>query len=216
MVDCKETKLRYRADQLFAAPVILKDTEETIGWVCVQDANDDDMVKAATKDATKILKDKGLDKKATIQPFAFRDLTQVSPEEMANIPSPSSGKPTLTMPRDFNLMFQTNVGAMSDAASIAYLRPETAQGIFINFKNAIGTARAKIPFGIAQIGKAFRNEIAPRDFLFRVREFEQMEIEYFIREEEWKEQFEIWREEIWKWFDHIINVIPSLSPHVAQ
>eukprot|EP00579_Thalassiosira_antarctica_P009251 CAMPEP_0201880268 /NCGR_PEP_ID=MMETSP0902-20130614/10902_1 /ASSEMBLY_ACC=CAM_ASM_000551 /TAXON_ID=420261 /ORGANISM="Thalassiosira antarctica, Strain CCMP982" /LENGTH=345 /DNA_ID=CAMNT_0048408251 /DNA_START=1368 /DNA_END=2406 /DNA_ORIENTATION=- len=84
------------------------------------------------------------------------------------------------MPRDFNLMFQTYVGAMSDASSVAYLRPETAQGIFINYKNVLMTSRQKLPFGIAQIGKAFRNEITPRNFIFRSREFEQMEIEYFI------------------------------------
>jgi len=179
MVDCKETKLRYRADQLFAAPVILKESSETIGWVCVQEANDDDMVKDAKKMAKAILKSTD-NKGAEIEGFSFRDLTQVSEEEMAQIPSPGSGKPTLTMPRDFNLMFQTNVGAMSDASSVAYLRPETAQGIFINFKNALGTSRAKIPFGIAQIGKAFRNEITPRNFIFRSREFEQMEVEYFI------------------------------------
>lgn len=113
---------------------------------------------------------------------------------MAEIPSPASGKPTLTMPRDFNLMFQTSVGAMSDASSVAYLRPETAQGIFLNFKNALGTSRAKIPFGIAQIGKAFRNEITPRNFIFRSREFEQMEIEYFIEpgDQIWKEYHEKW------------------------
>ncbi len=102
---------------------------------------------------------------------------------------------------DFNLMFETKVGAEGTVKS--YLRPETAQGIFVNFKNVVDTMSPKLPFGIAQVGKAFRNEIAPRDFLFRVREFEQMEIEYFIREEEWKEQFETWREEIWKWFDHL-------------
>jgi glycyl-tRNA synthetase len=113
------------------------------------------------------------------------------------IPSPGSGEPTLTMPRDFNLMFQTNVGAMSDGSSVAYLRPETAQGIFINFKNAIGTSRQKIPFGIAQIGKAFRNEITPRNFIFRSREFEQMEVEYFIPpgDDVWQPFHEKWMQE---------------------
>eukprot|EP00551_Chaetoceros_affinis_P009109 CAMPEP_0203678198 /NCGR_PEP_ID=MMETSP0090-20130426/31067_1 /ASSEMBLY_ACC=CAM_ASM_001088 /TAXON_ID=426623 /ORGANISM="Chaetoceros affinis, Strain CCMP159" /LENGTH=528 /DNA_ID=CAMNT_0050545343 /DNA_START=435 /DNA_END=2021 /DNA_ORIENTATION=+ len=196
MVDCKETKLRYRADQLFAAPIILTETSETIGWVCVQEANDADMVKEAKKMAKKYLKDSG-HKGAEIDAFAFRDLTQVSEEEMACIPSPGSGEPTLTMPRDFNLMFQTNVGAMSDASSVAYLRPETAQGIFINFKNALGTSRAKIPFGIAQIGKAFRNEITPRNFIFRSREFEQMEVEYFIPpgDDVWQPFHEKWMQE---------------------
>ena len=179
MVDCKETKLRYRADQLFCSPVTLEECGTTVGFVCVLEANDEDMVKAAKTQAKKILADS--DKKGqAIQPFLFKDLTQVTEDEMGLIPSPGSGKPTLTMPRDFNLMFQTNVGAMQDASSVAYLRPETAQGIFINYKNVLGTSRQKIPFGIAQIGKAFRNEITPRNFIFRSREFEQMEIEYFI------------------------------------
>lgn len=196
MVDCKETKLRYRADQLFASPVTLKETGETIGWVCVQEANDADMIKAAKKMAKKILK-KADKKGQEIEGFSFRDLTEASEEEMAQIPSPGSGEPTLTMPRDFNLMFQTNVGAMSDASSVAYLRPETAQGIFINFKNALGTSRAKIPFGIAQIGKAFRNEITPRNFIFRSREFEQMEVEYFIPpgNDVWQPFHEKWMQE---------------------
>ncbi len=103
--------------------------------------------------------------------------------------------------RQFNLMFETKVGAEGTLKS--YLRPETAQGIFVNFKNVLDSMSPKLPFGIAQVGKAFRNEIAPREFLFRVREFEQMEIEYFIKPEEWKERFEEWREALWKWFDHI-------------
>lgn len=176
MVDCKETKLRYRADQLFYSPVVVDG--ETHGYVCVQEANDDEMVKAAKKQAKKLLKEKKIEGKA--EAFAFKELIEASEEEMAQIPSPGSGKPTLTMPRDFNLMFETKVGAMSDESSVAYLRPETAQGIFINFKNVLGTSRQKIPFGIAQIGKAFRNEITPRNFIFRSREFEQMEVEYFI------------------------------------
>jgi len=196
MVDCKETKLRYRADQLFASPIVLKENSETIGWVCVQEGNDADMMKDAKKMAKKIMKGNG-HKGKEIEGFSFRDLTEVSEEEMEQIPSPGSGEPTLTMPRDFNLMFQTNVGAMSDASSIAYLRPETAQGIFINFKNAIGTSRAKIPFGIAQIGKAFRNEITPRNFIFRSREFEQMEVEYFIPpgDDVWQPFHEKWMQE---------------------
>lgn len=103
--------------------------------------------------------------------------------------------------RQFNLMFETKVGAQGDIKS--YLRPETAQGIFVNFKNVVDSMSPKIPFGIGQIGKAFRNEIAPREFLFRVREFEQMEIEYFCKEEDWEQLFEEWREDIWKWCDHL-------------
>lgn len=92
--------------------------------------------------------------------------------------------------KQFNMMFKTQVGASEDESSISYLRPETAQGIFVNFKNILDTMHPKLPFGIAQIGKAFRNEIAPRDFIFRTREFEQMEIEYFVHPETWKENFE--------------------------
>ncbi len=92
--------------------------------------------------------------------------------------------------QQFNMMFKTHVGANQDSASISYLRPETAQGMFVNFKNILDTFHPKLPFGMAQIGKAFRNEIAPRDFLFRAREFEQMEIEYFVNPKNWKETFE--------------------------
>src|SRR5437867_47975 len=94
----------------------------------------------------------------------------------------------LTEPRPFNLMFKTMVGPVEDSASFAYLRPETAQGIFVNFQNVLAATSRKLPFGIAQIGKSFRNEITPRNFLFRVREFEIMELEYFVRpgeDEEW-------------------------------
>jgi glycyl-tRNA synthetase len=91
--------------------------------------------------------------------------------------------------RQFNMMFKTQIGAMEDSSATVYLRPETAQGVFVNFKNVVDSFHPKLPFGIAQIGKAFRNEITPRDFIFRVREFEQMEIEYFIRPEDWEKYF---------------------------
>ncbi|MBI2476161.1 MAG: glycine--tRNA ligase [Candidatus Taylorbacteria bacterium] len=102
----------------------------------------------------------------------------------------------------FNTMFSTSVGAGKEAAT-AYLRPETAQGIFTNFKNIVDSFHPELPFGIAQIGKAFRNEIAPRDFLFRVRELEQMEVEYFVREKEWQEAFEMWRKKIHEWIQAV-------------
>jgi len=101
--------------------------------------------------------------------------------------------------KPFNLMFETSVGVQGDMKS--YLRPETAQGIFVNFKNVVDSMHPKLPFGIAQIGKAFRNEIAPRDFIFRTREFEQMEIEYFVHESEWEASFKKWQEEIHTWVD---------------
>lgn len=109
--------------------------------------------------------------------------------------------------KQFNMMFKTNIGASEDATSISYLRPETAQGIFVNFKNIIDCFHPKLSFGIAQIGKAFRNEIAPRDFIFRTREFEQMEIEYFVKPEEWKENFEMFVKELKTFFNTL-----GLSP----
>ncbi len=107
---------------------------------------------------------------------------------------PHCGKTAWTQVRQFNMMFQTNLGATSDQSSIAYLRPETAQAIFVNFKNVLSTNRIKVPFGIAQIGKAFRNEITPKQFLFRMREFEQMEIEFFCKRETAPEFFKKWSE----------------------
>ncbi len=98
--------------------------------------------------------------------------------------------------RQFNMMFATQIGAMEDSSATVYLRPETAQGMFVNFKNIVDSFHPKLPFGLAQVGKAFRNEITPRDFVFRVREFEQMEIEYFIRDSDWEKYFEYWREEM--------------------
>lgn len=107
-------------------------------------------------------------------------------------PCPSCGVTSWTDVRDFNLMFQTQLGALQDEASKAYLRPETAQTIFVQFKNIMSTNRAKLPFGIAQIGKAFRNEITPKQFLFRMREFEQMEMEWFCKEQDSMKFFDYW------------------------
>ncbi|MFH1653039.1 MAG: glycine--tRNA ligase [Pseudomonadota bacterium] len=109
----------------------------------------------------------------------------------------------LTAARDFNLMFQTHVGATADSASVAYLRPETCQSIFTQFKNVQVTSRRKIPFGIAQIGKAFRNEITPRNFIFRSREFEQMEMEFFCHVSESDKWFDFWVNERFQWFKDI-------------
>ena len=112
-------------------------------------------------------------------------------------------KDSLTEARQFNLMFKTHVGPLEDSSSIAYLRPETAQGIYVNFKNVLDTSRQKIPFGIAQIGKAFRNEITPGNFIFRTREFEQMEMQYFVHPDDDEKYFEIWKDERLKWYDEL-------------
>ena len=116
---------------------------------------------------------------------------------------PSCSKGKLGEERQFNMMFETKVGAMEGTGSTSYLRPETAQGIFVNFKNVVDSFHPKLPFGIGQIGKAFRNEITPRDFIFRVRELEQMEVEYFVKESEWEKHFKAWQEIMWKYVDTI-------------
>jgi glycyl-tRNA synthetase len=111
--------------------------------------------------------------------------------------------------RQFNMMFQTNIGATE--GSVSYLRPETAGGIFVNFKNVVDAFHPKLPFGVGQIGKAFRNEIAPRDFVFRSREFEQMEVEYFVRPEGWEEAFEAWRKGV-----HAYNEAIGISSNAVH
>ncbi len=105
--------------------------------------------------------------------------------------------------RQFNMMFSTQIGAVEDSSSTVYLRPETAQGMFVNFKNIMDSFHPKLPFGMAQIGKAFRNEITPRDFVFRVREFEQMEIEYFVNPADWEKYFLYFRDQMQEWMQEI-------------
>ncbi|HEX2641115.1 MAG TPA: glycine--tRNA ligase, partial [Pyrinomonadaceae bacterium] len=122
--------------------------------------------------------------------------------QAAGIKCPICGATDWTEPRPFNLMFRTTVGAVSaeeDPNALAYLRPETAQGIFTNFANVLNTSRRKLPFGIAQIGKAFRNEVTPGNFIFRTREFEQMELEYFCRPEDAPQIHQEWIDGFSKW-----------------
>ena len=178
LVDCKVSKQRYRADQLFFAPVVVD--AQVVGYVS---ALESERTAEALQEAAEAFKRKKAIQ-GKLEPVAPRDMTEARPEEIALIPSPATGEAgSLTEPRSFNMMFQTNVGAMTDGSSVAYLRPETAQGMFVDFKSVVDTGRVKLPFGIAQIGKSFRNEITPRNFIFRSREFEQMEMEYFIHED---------------------------------
>ena len=135
------------------------------------------------------------------------DPTGLSLDSMAalikekGIKSPDGNE--LTAPQQFNMMFKTSVGSVDGSDTTVYMRPETAQGMFVNFKNIIDSYHPKLPFGIAQIGRNFRNEIAPRDFIFRVRELEIMEFEYFIEEKEWAERFEYWRKGMHEWFSRL-------------
>ena len=131
-----------------------------------------------------------------------------SPDEMSRIlqdaavKCPVCGNATLTGARQFNMMFRTVIGPVEETGTEVYLRPETAQAMFVQFKNIVATGRVKLPFGIAQIGKAFRNEITPGNFIFRLLEFEQMEIEYFVRPDEAAEAFETWLASMKAWLQH--------------
>jgi glycyl-tRNA synthetase len=135
----------------------------------------------------------------------------------SEIACPNCGnRGTLTEPRQFHLMFRTHVGPVEESASVAYLRPETAQGMFVNFPNVATTARKKLPFGIAQIGKAFRNEITPGNFIFRDREFELMEVEFFVHPSQEDEWFGYWVAERMRWWTGVIGIAADrlrLRPH---
>ncbi|MHC5022846.1 MAG: glycine--tRNA ligase [Planctomycetota bacterium] len=143
------------------------------------------------------------------------EIKNIKPDRLANqvvsLPSPFSQKTgTLTEPRQFNLMFRTFVGATSNEDDVAFLRPETAQGIFLNYKNVLDTMRVKVPFGIAQIGKAFRNEVTPRNYIFRSREFEQMEMEWFCHESEARQWYEFWVQARLDWWASVGLVSDNL------
>ncbi len=153
-----------------------------------------------------ILKDKGIDSDG----MTMQQMDEAI--ESNGIKSPD-GNP-LSKSRTFNMMFKTHVGATDDETSVSYLRPETAQGIFTNFKNVVDSFYPDLPFGLAQQGKAFRNEISPRDFVFRSREFEQMEIEYFIRPDTWQDEFEKWVKLCKEWFEAL--GLPTDSIHELE
>jgi len=199
LVDCKVSKQRYRADQLFFAAVIVDG--KTVGYVSALESEN---TAADLQAAAESLKRKKAIQGA-LAPIVAKDMTEAQPDEIALIPSPATGEPgSLTPPRAFNMMFETNVGALKDASSVAYLRPETAQGMFVDFKNVVDMGRVKLPFGIAQVGKSFRNEITPRNFIFRSREFEQMEMEYFIHEDaDWAQAHKDWIQWCWDWLKSI-------------
>ena len=206
MVDCRATKERYRADQLYVAiwhhPSLAStnpDVPTPQAWLSGVGASEADAIGRLAAKAARVLKVKAKDLRE--KPDEVREFLKVELVDRTRIIGPSTDEPgSLTEPRQFNLMFKTFVGAVQDDAGIAYLRPETAQGIFANFKNVLDTSRVKLPFGIAQVGKSFRNEITPRNFIFRSREFEQMEIEFFCRPEEATAWYAYWRKTRFDWY----------------
>ncbi len=195
MVDCKESKRRYRADHIMC---ICEDGDQE-GLIFAYLEGDDESLAQARKKLDKNKKRKIEDDKLCTCAFL-----ELSAEEWAITVGPDVKDPgSLTEPRAFNLMFKTYLGATATEDDIAYLRPETAQGIFINYKNVLDSTRVKVPFGIAQTGKAFRNEVTPRNFTFRSREFEQMEIEFFCHPEESRKWYEFWRDWRMSWWESL-------------
>ncbi|MFP4097467.1 MAG: glycine--tRNA ligase [Alphaproteobacteria bacterium] len=191
MVDCRESKKRYRADHTFV--LVPKDGQ---GNAIAFDKDDEDDV--IEKRISKLAKGK------KAGDFEKVMLDQLDLELYPKLIGPDVKTPgTLTEPRQFNMMFHTFVGATAGDENKAYLRPETCAGIFLNFKNVVDTGRARVPFGIAQIGKAFRNEVTPRNYVFRSREFEQMELEWFCEEEEVPMWFDFWVEERTKFWEAV-------------
>jgi glycyl-tRNA synthetase len=215
MVDCKACKSRFRADQLMAIEIardIFKDTEEGLKrfYLSGQGAKDEVLAEKQSVIAklSKAQPGKGAVTVQTVLPF-----TEVPAAARVEVPCPTcQQKGHLTEPRKFNLMFKTFVGAVEDDSSVAYLRPETAQGIFVNFHNVLDSTRLKLPFGIAQVGKAFRNEINPRNYTFRSREFEQMEIEFFCRPDESMQWYQYWRDLRIKWYSQLGIKSANLRP----
>lgn len=218
MVDCKETKKRYRADHLVAyVPDPLEfENENALIPVFIEDTPKDEREKKFKKLGISNSHEYRALPLTSIDKFGYKedeydDFWRIEPVEAATKPinktlfvGPDAKEPsTLTEPKEFNLLFETSIGAVKDDASIAYLRGETAQGIFINFKNVVDSSRVRIPFGIAQIGKAFRNEVTPRNFIFRSREFEQMEMEWFCHPDEAQQWFEFWKAERSRWWNSI-------------
>ena len=204
MIDNKDSKKRYRADELIE------------DYMAKQQAKiDKEVSKAQKKFGADFDEQKFLDTNPRVQKYREKidqtrsrlvqalendDLEALGQLiEDCEIADPVSGSKNWTEVRQFNLMFETQLGSLSDGANKIYLRPETAQGIFVNYLNVQKTGRMKLPFGIAQIGKAFRNEIVARQFIFRMKEFEQMEMQYFVRPGEEQKWFEHWKEIRVKW-----------------
>jgi glycyl-tRNA synthetase len=201
MVDCRETKGRYRADHVLVVKVDYEDKEgKKIKYLSVY--GEDDVQERVEKKAKKLIRKWG-GNEATIKIHEdiFIPYTQVKVEDRELVIAPDADKEnTLTEPREFNLMFHSYVGVFQSEESKVYLRPETAQGIFLQYKNVLDTSRVKPPFGIAQVGKSFRNEVTPRNFIFRTREFEQMEMEFFCAPEDGMMWYEFWVQERLRWW----------------
>lgn len=190
MVDCRDTKMRYRYDHISV-------------FVPANGEQGDKPIFAYIGDTESEARQRKKAEK-TFGEVTSISITTLPYEKWDRVIGPDADKPgTLTEPRQFNMMFRTYVGATAGEEGLAYLRPETAQGIFTNFKNVVDTTRVKIPFGIGNTGTSFRNEITPRNYTFRSREFEQMEMEFFCHEDEAMAWYAFWREYRMKWWEEL-------------
>jgi glycyl-tRNA synthetase len=198
MVDCRESKKRYRHDQVQGRWVSAKGQRI---FVASQSGGDEALAETEHK-ALKFFNLRAKDAAELAWEGGLVNLTKIG--DFVQVLGPDAKTlGTLTPPREFNLMFKTYVGALSGEEGAAFLRPETAQGIFVNFKNVCDSSRVSVPFGIAQVGKSFRNEITPRNFTFRSREFEQMEIEFFCHPGQSPEWYRYWRDRRYRWYTEL-------------
>jgi glycyl-tRNA synthetase len=189
MVDCRQSKKRYRHDQVRGRWLTAKGQRV---FVATELGGEEGLAETEQR-ALKFFNLRGKDADSLAWEGPLISLTTVA--DFSPVLGPDAKElGTLTPPREFNLMFKTYVGALSGEEGAAFLRPETAQGIFVNFKNVLDSSRVRVPFGIAQMGKSFRNEITPRNFTFRSREFEQMEIEFFCHPTTSPQWYQYWRD----------------------
>ncbi|MEM8667657.1 MAG: glycine--tRNA ligase [Planctomycetota bacterium] len=195
MVDCRESKRRYRFDQVRGRWVEYQDRKIFVATLAEAAEEEDDVRRRAMKFFK--LRNKDADKIS----LGTDSITLDQLDSTSYVLGPEAKNlDTLTEPREFNLMFKTTLGALGGEDDFAFLRPETAQGIFVNFKNVLDSSRVRVPFGIGQIGKSFRNEITPRNFTFRSREFEQMEIEFFCHPDQSQDWYRYWRDRRLAWY----------------
>jgi glycyl-tRNA synthetase len=209
MIDCRESKGRYRADHLWSSFFALGGKRVGIAFMASSDGEALDIAERLRdpdqrKSVRPLISSAAWDaiRRASIIPTitSSNGMAWTDEDRAAVFGPEATTAGTLTEPRAFNLMLDTYPGPIRDEANKAYLRPETAQGCFLNYKNILDTTRVKVPFGIAQVGKSFRNEVTPRNFIFRSREFEQMEMEFFCPPDDSMQWYEFWRGERMKWW----------------
>jgi glycyl-tRNA synthetase len=213
MVDCRKCRRRFRADKVFFSGQLASENTTPASVLVVEGNDKKEASQLLTAARERLIKKKKLDR--SLVPSAPLSGSELPASWPRPCPAPDCDG-ALTEARAFNLMFESYAGAIQDDASKVYLRPETAQGIFVNFPNVLNSTRLKLPFGIAQVGKAFRNEINPRNYTFRSREFEQMEIEFFCHPEESTKWYQYWRDVRIAWYTKLGIQSDKLRPREQE